>query len=468
MTFALADVAKALGLPETMPEVRVAGWSTDTRTLAPGDLFFALKGPSFDGSAFVEEAAARGAVGAVVGQAPCLRRAPSPPVPESSAGRSERPPQPERLPYLVVPDVLRALQKLAAWARGEWGGDIVAITGSAGKTSTKDVIADLLSTRLSVGCTAGNLNNHIGVPLSLLRLPADARIGVIEIGMNHAGEIRDLVQIARPRIAVVTNIGYAHAEGFDDGIEGVARAKRELVEALPQDGVAVLNADDPRVSRFEYPVEMVTFGIDHPADIRADEIGFTDSGARFRVDGVEFTTELSGRHAVLNILAGLAVARVYGLAAADLVDAVARLKPGKMRGERISYRGILILNDSYNSNPDAARAMLDVLRDTPAERRVAVLGEMLELGRWSETLHRDVGRYAAQCGVSVLMGIRGAARALVDAAVKAGLPEAAAYFFDDPESAGERLRGILREGDAVLFKGSRGTRVEKALERFMG
>jgi len=448
MTFALAEVARALGLAEPMPGVRVTGWSIDTRTLAPGDLFFALKGPNFDGAAFVEEARARGAVAAVVEDGP---------LPD---GRGS-------VVRLAVPDVLCAMQRLAAWAREAWGGDIVAITGSAGKTSTRDVIADLLSTRLSVGRTGGNLNNHIGVPLSLLRLPADARVGVIEIGMNHAGEIRDLAQIARPRIAVITNIGHAHVENFEDGIEGVAQAKRELVEALPAGGIAVLNADDPRASRIEHPGEIVTFGIDHPADIRAEEIVLHEAGTRFRVGNTRLETELSGRHAVLNILAGLAVARVYGIAAAELVDAVARLKPGKMRGERTLYRGILILNDSYNSNPDAARAMLDVLRDTPAQRRVAVLGEMLELGRWSETLHRDVGRYAAQCRVSVLMGIRGAARALVDAAVEAGLPEAAAYFFDDPESAGERLRGMLRAGDAVLFKGSRGTRVEKALERFM-
>jgi len=442
MTFTLAEIANALGLTEPMPDVRVSGWSTDSRTLVPGDLFFALSGPNFDGSAFVQNALARGAAGAVSNT--------------PSAG-----------PVLVVPDVLRALQKLAAWARCAWGGDIVAVTGSAGKTSTKEVIADLLAPHMPAGRTGGNLNNHIGVPLSLLRLPEEAGVGVIEIGMNHAGEIRELVEVARPRVAVVTNVGYAHAENFEDGIEGVAMAKRELIEALPSDGVAILNADDPRVSRYEGPGTKITFGIDHPADVRAEQVVFGKIATTFRVAGAGFETSLPGRHSVLNILAGIAVARVYGIPAGELVDSVAHLKPGKMRGERLSYRGILILNDSYNSNPEAARVMLDVLRDTPAERRIAVLGEMLELGRWSETLHRDVGRYAAQCGVSVLMGIRGAARALVDAAVKAGLPEAAAYFFDTPESAGEHLRGIAQEGDAVLFKGSRGTRVEKALERFM-
>jgi UDP-N-acetylmuramoyl-tripeptide--D-alanyl-D-alanine ligase len=435
------------------PNCTVTGWSTDTRTLAPGDLFFALIGPNFDGSAFVAEAFARGAVAAVTAAVHGVEIRGSLPI---QAGCC-----------IVLPDPLSALQRLAAWARNVWGGDIVAITGSAGKTSTKEVIADLLSTRLGVGRTTGNFNNHIGVPLSLLRLPAEARVGVIEIGMNHAGEIRDLAAIARPRIAVVTNVGYAHVESFADGLEGVARAKRELVEALPADGIAVLNADDARVARFTHPGETVTFGIDSPAAVRAEEIAFTETGARFRVEDTRFRTDLTGRHGVLNILAGIAVARTYGIAPADLVDAVARLKPGRMRGERFTHRGILILNDCYNSNPDAARAMIDVLRATPAQRRVAVLGEMLELGRWSEILHREVGRYAAESGMSVLIGIRGAASSMVDAAVKAGLAEAAAYFFDTPESAGEHLRGIAREGDAILFKGSRGTRVEKALERFV-
>jgi UDP-N-acetylmuramoyl-tripeptide--D-alanyl-D-alanine ligase len=437
MQFQLKQVETALGEhPLTLPagatgDVTVTGWSTDTRTIVPGDLFFALSGPNFDGSAFIEEAFARGAVAA------------------------------------VKDDALCALQRLAAWARDAWGGDIVAITGSAGKTSTKEVIADLLSTRLAVGRTTGNFNNHIGVPLSLLWLPDEARVGVIEIGMNHAGEIRHLGKIARPRIGVVTNIGYAHVENFEDGLEGVARAKRELVESLPADGIAVLNADDVRVAQFTHSGGTITFGIDREADVRAEDVVFTEAGARFRVNGTHFQTELTGRHGVLNILAGIAVARVFGIAAANLVDAVARLKPGRMRGERFTHRGILILNDCYNSNPDAARAMIDVLRDTPAQRRVAVLGEMLELGRWSEVLHRDVGRYAVECGMSVLVGVRGAAKTMVDAAVKAGLSEAAAYFFETPESAGEHLRAIAREGDAVLFKGSRGTRVEKALERFV-
>jgi UDP-N-acetylmuramoyl-tripeptide--D-alanyl-D-alanine ligase len=182
---------------------------------------------------------------------------------------------------------------------------------------------------------------------------------------------------------------------------------------------------------------------------------------------VEFETRLSGRHSILNILAALAVCSLYGLEPAALRDTVAQLEPGRMRGERIAHNGIQIINDCYNSNPDAARAMLDVLREIPAERHIAVLGEMLELGRWAEPLHRDVGTYAARAGVDVLVGIRGAACHLVDAAIQDGLAVRAASFFEAPDEAGDYLRSIAQPGDAILFKGSRGTRVEKALERFL-
>jgi UDP-N-acetylmuramoyl-tripeptide--D-alanyl-D-alanine ligase len=292
---------------------------------------------------------------------------------------------------------------------------------------------------------------------------------VLEIGMNHAGEIRALSGIARPRIGVVTNVGYAHIEFFDS-IEGIALAKRELIECLPADGIAILNADDPHVRNFGdvHAGPVMLFGFSDRADIRAQDVEYRADGTRFRVRGTTFDTPLQGRHAVLNVLAGLAVAQVYGIALAKLVDVVARLAPGKMRGERLVHDGITIFNDCYNSNPDAVRAMLDVLRDTPAERRIGVLGEMLELGRWSESLHRDIGIYAVEVGVNVLVGIRGGARFLVDAAKEAGLAVNAAFFFEDPADAGDRLRHLARPGDAILFKGSRGTRVERALERFLG
>jgi UDP-N-acetylmuramoyl-tripeptide--D-alanyl-D-alanine ligase len=211
----------------------------------------------------------------------------------------------------------------------------------------------------------------------------------------------------------------------------------------------------------------VTFGIEQDADVRATGVEYSADGARFRVAGVEFESPLVGRHGVLNVLAGLAVAQVFGIAPERLQQAARTLAPGHMRGERIERRGVTILNDCYNSNPDAVRAMLDVLRVTPARRRIAVLGEMLELGRWSETLHRNAGREAVANGVDVLVGIRGAARYTLHGAMDAGLADSAAFFFDEPAPAGDWLRGMAQPGDVILFKGSRGTRVEIALERFL-
>ena len=446
MKIPLQDVAAALGHPVAGESPVVTGWSVDTRTLEPGDLFFALRGPNHDGHDYVEAAFARGAIAAIVERA------------IATSGTQ-----------IVVADSLDALQHLAAWARGRWGGEVIGVTGSAGKTTTKDVIAHLLSAGMRVGKTTGNFNNHVGVPLSILRILDDVRVAVLEIGMNHAGEIQKLASIAKPGIGVVTNVGYAHVENFDTGIEGVAIAKRELIEALPPDGTAVLNADDRRVAAMasHHRGRVVRFGICNPAEVRAEVVRYSEDGTRFIVSGVEFETPVSGRHAVLNLLAGIAVAGLYGIEPGRLKEAVRTFTPGKMRGAKLAHAGMIVYDDSYNSNPDAARAMIDVLRDTPARRRIAVLGEMLELGRWAEPLHRDVGRYAAVSGISVLVGIRGVARKMVDAAIEGGLPKDAAFFFEDPESAGNFLRTFAREGDAILFKGSRGTQVERALRRFM-
>jgi len=376
---------------------------------------------------------------------------------------------------LIVPHTLAAFQRLATWARGRWGGKVVAVTGSAGKTTTKDAIAHLLAAEFAVGKTGGNLNNHVGLPLSILRLADDAPVAVLELGMNHAGEIRGLAAIARPDIGVVTNVGYAHVENFDS-IEGVAAAKRELIESLPEDGVAVLNADDARVARFRefHPGRSVTFGFSESADVRACQVDRGGAGdlvacqvTRFRAIGVDFETALPGRHAVLNLLAAIAVARLFGIAPEKLVEPVRTFAAGKMRGERLEHNGVVIWNDCYNSNPEAARSMVDVLRDTAARRRIAVLGEMLELGSAARELHGKLGRYVAGQGIDFLIGVQGEAHAMVGAAVGAGFPESAAHFFEEAAEAGDFVRGIARPGDAVLFKGSRGVAVERALERLL-
>lgn len=445
MTLNLQDVARAIGARGEVPAEKATGWTVDSRTQIPGDVYFALRGPNHDGHDFVPAVLANGAAAAVVEK-------------ESGAARE-----------LIVPDALAALQRLGAWARCEWGGTVVGVTGSAGKTTTKDAIAHLLAVGIATGKTVGNFNNHVGVPLSILRLPNDCRAAVLEMGMNHAGEIRDLAAIAKPQLGVVTNVGYAHVEFFDS-IEGVAAAKRELIESLPADGVAVLNADDPRVREFRsvHAGRSVTFGFAGDADVRAEAVEESAGGTRFRALGTDFETRTAGRHSVLNLLAAIAVAREFGIAPDQLREAVASFGVGKMRGERMEHNGITIWNDCYNSNPEAAQSMLDVLGETTARRRIAVLGEMLELGRAADALHRRLGRYAAEHGVDLLVGVRGHAREMVEAAREAGMTNGAARFFEDPAAAGEYLRGAARSGDAVLFKGSRGVKVERALERFLG
>jgi UDP-N-acetylmuramoyl-tripeptide--D-alanyl-D-alanine ligase len=447
MRFPLREVAQALGLAAGA-DTTVTGWSVDSRTLQPGDVFFALRGPHHDGHAYVAEVLRKGAAAVVVDRA------------VDAAGSEAS--------ILRVEDSLAALQALAAWARRRWGGDVVGVTGSAGKTTTKDLIAEMLAVEMKTAKTEGNLNNQVGLPLSLLRLDEAARVAVIEIGMNHAGEIRDLAAIARPDVGVVTNVGFAHIENFDS-VEDIAAAKRELVESLTENGTAVLNADDPRVASFGgiHRGRTILYGESPEAQVRARNIEHTIEGVRFRVGSTVFESALSGRHGVSNILAGIAVAGIYGIPPERLRETVRKFLPGKMRGERFHHRGILVYNDCYNSNPDAVRAMLDVLRDTPARQRIAVLGEMLELGRWAEPLHRDAGKYAGQCGIDVLVGIRGAACHLLDAAIGAGLRADAAFFFDDPAEAGRLVHEKARAGDAILFKGSRGVHVELALEQFL-
>lgn len=449
MKLSLAECASWLGLPAPGDAV-LTSVSTDTRTMEPGALFVALKGENHDGHDHVASAFEKGAAAAVVSR------------PVEAKG-----------PLLEVADTLEAMQRLAGAARERWirsgaGRTLVGVTGSAGKTTTKDAIAGVLATRYRIGKTPGNLNNHIGVPLSLLNLPDDADAAVIELGMNHAGEIRSLARIARPRIGVVTNAGTAHIENLGSR-DAVARAKRELIEALPPDGIAVLNADDPRVKAFSgiHPGRSILYGFSEAAHVRAESAEFLPEGTRFKVADVgSFFCPVPSLGGLMAALAALAVARAFGMDLASLGDALAALQPAGMRLQRLEAKGAVIWDDCYNSNPEAAEMMLDMLAATPARRRIAVLGEMRELGNWSEELHREVGRHAAMRGVDVLIAITGKARLLAEEAAAAGLAEKAS-FFEDPREAGRALRSLVQPGDALLFKGSRGTRVELALEEFL-
>jgi len=446
MRLSLFEIARilAVGLPSV--DAAITGYSIDSREVRPGDLFIAFPGDQVDGHQFVSVAFEQGASAALV----------------------ERKIDGTSGPQLVVPNTLDALQTLATEVRKKWGKSVIAITGSAGKTSTKENVAALLSVALPTSKTTGNFNNHIGLPLSVLRIDDSSHAAVLEMGMNHAGEIARLCEIARPDIGVVTNVGYAHIENFAD-IEGIAAAKRELIDSLPDSGVAILNADDERVAAFASTtsVRCESFGLTEKAKTRATNITYSPEGASFQIEAQPFHSKVPGRIGVLNISAGVAVARLWGVPLRQLSEAAHSIELPKMRTEKIEHRGMTIWNDCYNSNPDAAKAMLDLVRDTAPGRRIAVLGEMLELGHWAEPLHAELGSYAAKSGFSVLLGIRGAARFAIESAVKAGLSARAACFFESPEQAGEALQHIAVPGDTILFKGSRGTRVELALERFL-
>ena len=441
MNLTLQQIGQALSLPLTATGT-VTGWSIDTRTLVSGDLFVALKGPNHDGHDHVEAAFAKGAAAAIVS---------APPFRAATEGSGEL--------LIQVPDTLKALQTLAAWARSRWPGQVIGVTGSAGKTTTKEIIARLLATTYKTGKTEGNFNNHVGLPLSILRLAQDSQFAVLELGMNHLGEIRDLAQIAKPRVAVVTNVGPAHIENFPDGLTGIASAKRELVNALPADGLAVLNADDPYVAAMRRG-RTITYGINANADVKARNLRLLDDHVEFSVENEEISAPVAGRHNVLNILAGIAVGLEYGVKLRTLAIAAAEPIILKMRGERKVHNGVTIWDDCYNANPDAMRAMLDVLQQTSATRRIAVLGEMRELGTWSEEFHTQVGKYAASANIDYVIAIHGDAK-------YTAAQHPSAQFVDDPESAGDLLKKLVRPGDAVLFKGSRGTHVERALERYL-
>ena len=431
----------------------VTGYSIDSRTLVPGDLFFAIQGERFDGHEFVPAAFERGARAAVVTRSKAVN------LPESAKKKTL---------IVVEDDPIVPLQKLASAVRRHWGKRVVGITGSAGKTTTKEAIAEVLSSRFKVLKSLGNLNNGFGLPLQLLRLEPEHEVAVIEMGMSHAGEITALARIAAPNWGVVTNVGNAHAENFPDGIAGVARAKYELVEALPADGVAFLNVDDAYVGQFgrDFRGKAVYFGRGPCADPKVEgieELG--QDGMRFRVLAGESETEvelaLLGRHNVANAMAAIAVGLEAGVPLESCAAAVGRLQAAEKRGEILQFRDATIINDCYNSNPEALISMIATLAALPAERRILVAGEMLELGTGAAELHRHCGQVAARRGIDLVIGVRGNAEFLVEGASKEG---AESFFLESPEEAGEWLKAELQAGDAVLLKASRGVRLERALD----
>jgi UDP-N-acetylmuramoyl-tripeptide--D-alanyl-D-alanine ligase len=431
----------------------------DSRVLQPGDLFVAIKGERLDGHDFVGDALARGAIGVVVHDAAVVER----------LAREGRPSL-----LIAVGDTVRALQDVARRVRRQSNARVVAITGSAGKTTTKEVAAEFLSARYRVFRNKGNLNNHIGLPLSLLELRSRPELAVVELGMSHPGEIRTLVGIAEPEVRVWTNVGDAHL-GFFASADAIAEAKAEILEGARPDDVAVVNADDWRVMAHarRFSGRVVTFGIDEAADVRATEVrhlGLDGTSARVTTRSGDslLETPLLGRGNLGNVLAAAAVAIQFGIPLWEIVDRARTLRPANHRGELLRLAGgVTLIDDSYNSSPAALKNALGIVAGaTGSARKVAVLGEMLELGAHAGALHRDCGRAAAEAGLDLLIAVGGApARELADAAVASGMPQRAVVHAGTSEEAAAIARQRVRPGDLVLVKGSRGIRTDQVVER---
>jgi len=423
------------------------GYSIDSRTVQPGELFFAVKGERLDGHDFVEQALSRGAIAAVVEKQRLARYS-------------------NRDGLLPVDHTLVALQTLATAVRKMWGKTAIGVTGSMGKTTTKEAMAHLLAIEYRVHRTKGNFNNHFGLPLGLLMLEPEYDLAVVEMGMSHPGEISALARIALPNQAVVTNVAPVHLESFES-IAGIARAKYELIESLPHGGTAVLNADDEYVCQFgrDFKGKVILFGCKSTADVRAENIEVLGpEGTRFDLVSREMRqpvhSPLLGKHNVSNVLAAAAIALEHGITPSEIAQALPFLQPADKRGQVVQLGNISVLYDCYNSSPKALMAAVDTLAAMPARRRIVVAGEMLELGATGEHLHRECGRYMAS-KLNFLLGVRGLAKPMVEAAREAGMK---AEFVATPEEAGEWLARATREGDVVLLKASRGVKLEKALE----
>jgi UDP-N-acetylmuramoyl-tripeptide--D-alanyl-D-alanine ligase len=466
LSLTAADLAAATGgrLAAGDPATAIGRIVIDSRTTNTGDFFVAIKGERFDGHAFLGDVLGRGAAGVMVHGGFGI---------ESETGEAIDPTK-EPVVTVQVADTTKALQDVARDVRRRSGARVVAITGSAGKTTTKEVAAAFLEARYRVFRNKGNLNNHIGLPLSLLELRQQPEIAVVELGMNHPGEIRTLVGIAEPEVRVWTNVGDAHL-GFFESPDAIAEAKAEIMEQAKPKDLLVANANDPRVkSRSERFVgRVVTFGIDTDADVVATGVehrGLDGMTADLHTShgDARLTTPLLGAGNLANVLAATAVALEFGVPVSEIVERAAALRPATHRGELTRLPGgITLIDDSYNSSPAAlGQALATLGAAAGCARRVAVLGEMLELGDHAARLHEASGQTAAATGLDLLIAVGGApASVLADAAVAAGMSPAKVAYVRTKEEAAAMALERVRPGDLVLVKGSRGIGTDLVVDR---
>jgi len=459
-----SEIAQVVGgrLLAGSPRARAVGVSTDSRTIQPGRLFIPLKGERLDGHRFIEEAVEEGAAGALV--------------------EEEGPGRPELVRALLARRELwsqaflvgvpgsswEAFHRLAADHRSRFPIPVVAVTGSNGKTTTKELVAQLLGARWRTLRSPGNFNNEVGLPLTLLDLGPEFEVLVVEMGMRGRGEIARLCQLARPTAGIVTNVGVSHLELLGSQ-EAIAAAKAELVEALPSDGLAVLNGDDPwvRAMAGQTRARVVTYGLEQ-GEVTARDLELGADGARFQLvwEGRQAPVQLPllGRHNVLNALAAAACALGLGMELAAVADALGRVQAPKLRLERVAVRDFTVLNDAYNASPASMAAALEVLAQVAPGRKGAVLGDMLELGPVTEAEHLAVGRRAAQVGLAYLVIVGEQAERIAQGAREGGLPPEAIHVTPGWERAAQVLERLAQEGDTVLVKASRGLGLERVVQ----
>jgi len=425
-------------------EVCVEAISTDSRKLPPGAVFLALKGEKFDGHHYLPEVAAAGAVGAIVEDRSCNA--------------------PDNLPLIQVDNARLALGKLGRYVRQQFTGKVVAVAGSNGKTSTKNLIHSALSGKLYGSMSPKSFNNDIGVPITLLEADAAQDYLVLEMGTNHPGEIATLAGIGLPDIAVITNCSAEHLEYLGD-LAGVRRENACIVQGLDAKGLLVANGDDPALldAVSSYSGRRITFGFEPHNDLFAADVVAGEDGVRFRLNGskTEYFVPLLGKHTACNALAAIAVARRLGLSDKEIGAHLAAARGPDMRLQLLQFGGVQVLNDAYNANPASMQAALDTFQNLPTEgRRIAVLGDMRELGHTSERYHREAGFWAAAARLDVLACVGHQARLLAESAQSCGMASGRIHCFDDSSTASKVVPRWLQQGDIVLLKASRGLRLE--------
>lgn len=446
----LSQIIKATGgsLISGLLDIKISGISIDSRTISCGDLFIALKGEKFDGHSFLEEAFKKGAMGAIVSKKFKIQNA-----------------KIKDKIIIKVKDTLKAFGDIAKIYRERFDITLIAVTGSNGKTTTKEMLAHILSNEFKIVKAKASFNNFVGVPLTLLEIKKNTQVVVVEMETNLLGGIRRLCEIARPSIGIVTNIGDTHLEYLNTK-EGVYKEKLELIESLPGNGVAVLNFDDPLVKRMTDVAKtqkIISFGIEKRSDLWASKINIKDTFLEFTLNNHKVRLDTIFKSNVYNALAAIAVAySVFGLNLETVVAHLREFRFSPMRMELIKLKDIKIINDSYNANPQSMKEALFTLKNihTPG-RRIAVLGDMLELGEKTSDFHYQVGKLCAACKIDILVTVGNLAQHIANGAKEAGIFEENIFTFDNIQKTIEILPNILKTKDVILIKGSRRMKMEE-------